>query len=183
VTHPYDLLYDVRRLISVYLRRVVDSWSLRDAPSITYRGIRFVHASDEDEPTLAFERLKKACDLIEYYDPYQFRQLSRLIHTITVEDDLPARAVYFVGTSICAVTEKLLTETTASVAAALVHEATHARLDGFGVRQRGHRLMRIETICMKAEIDFVKHFPPDPLLDDWIAARMKEQLGRAKDFG
>lgn len=141
-----------------------------------YCGIRFVDATDVGDPTADLDRLKNACELLEYYDVYRFRQLRRFISTIVIEENLPARAVYFIGTSTCAVTRKLLSETTASIAAALVHEAAHARIDRLGVRQFGYRLERIEQICMREEIEFVKHFPPSPELDQWIAARMKTRL-------
>lgn len=169
-----ELLYDMRRLFSASIRRIINSWVLNDAPATTHSGIRFIDASDADNPAANFDRLKEACELLEYYDVYRFQQLRRFIRTIVVEDDLPARAVYFIGTSTCAVTRKLLSETTASIAAALVHETAHSRIDHMHVRQLGGRLARIEQICMKEEVEFVRHFPRSPELDDWIAERMKE---------
>jgi hypothetical protein len=116
-------------------------------------------------------RVIQSLELLKYYDVYQFAQLRRLISTIVVEAELPARAVYLPGTSTCALASSLLRETAASIAAALVHEATHARIDRFGVRQFGSRLQRIEQICIQHEIEFVRHFPMTKDLELWIEGR------------
>jgi hypothetical protein len=166
-----NALYDARRLFTGWFRRTVGTWALSDAPSITYDGIKLADASYGSDSAATLARVIQALELLKYYDVYQFAQLRRLISTIVVEAELLARAAYVPGTSTCALASSLLRETTASIATALVHEATHARIDRFGVRQFGSRLQRIEQICIQHEIEFVRHFPMTKDLELWIEGR------------
>jgi hypothetical protein len=72
------------------------------------------------------------------------------------------RAEWHKAAATCYLDQRLLTNpqtTPVEVASVLVHEAQHARLDGLGISySKSHRL-RIEKLCVRAELDFARRLP------------------------
>lgn len=67
--------------------------------------------------------------------------------------------------------------TVEDIGSTIIHEATHARLESWGVVYDEARRSRIEAICMRREFDFARHLPnSEPLLHD-ITARLEWCVG------
>ncbi len=70
------------------------------------------------------------------------------------------------------------TTTVEWIASAIVHEATHARLEKLGIRYDEAVRQRIERICARRELDFARHLSGvDALLEEitWRLDRCSEE--------
>jgi len=65
----------------------------------------------------------------------------------------------------------VLAETTTlqKIASTIIHEATHARLDGWGIDYHEARRYRIEAICIRRELNFLTKLPDSEHLQEEIA--------------
>ncbi|MCC6929113.1 MAG: hypothetical protein IT359_09005 [Gemmatimonadaceae bacterium] len=102
------------------------------------------------------ERLDEALALIERTQPWRFRHLQRdLRHFWVVR--YACRGAYFPDDRVCMTELTFLDRrdiTAAPVAASIVHEGMHARVDCMGVRRAGRDRAREERLCRKAELAF-----------------------------
>jgi len=165
-------LYWTRYHVGANLKLLVDYWLARSAPQQTVDGLSLVDLSGDSKSESRFAILQQALRLIDYYDPLRYRGLKRHIRRVIIDDSISKQAMYFLGTGSCIIHPDLLGLGGATVASALVHEAAHARLDRLRIRQSPDRYVRIESICMRQEIDFVCRFPQTPELKLWIQNRM-----------
>jgi hypothetical protein len=100
-------------------------------------------------------QLRAALDLIARYQPWRFRRLRRDVAQLWVRR-YPCRGAYFPQARACLVELTFLANpefSPAQVAASIVHEATHARVDRMGVRDRERLRSREERLCRKAELE------------------------------
>jgi hypothetical protein len=78
-----------------------------------------------------------------------------------------ARACYDGSLRACILDERfILLETTTleEIACAIVHEATHAKLERWGVGYEENERSRIEAVCLRRELNFIAKLPPsEPL--------------------
>ena len=103
-----------------------------------------------------FARLDEALGLIERYQPWHFRRLARDFSRIVVRR-FPCRGAFFPESRTCLVELTFTVNsgfTAAQVAATILHEAMHARLDNAGVVYRDDSKAKHERFCRKAEIEF-----------------------------
>lgn len=103
-----------------------------------------------------FERLDAALALIERYQPSNFRRLHRDFSSIQIRR-FPCRGAYFPDTRICLVELTFVVNrdfTPTQVAATILHEAMHARLDNAGVRYDPACAAKHERFCRRAEVEF-----------------------------
>ena len=118
-------------------------------------------------------RLDGALGLIERYQPHHFRRMRRDFARILVQR-YPCRGAYFPDTRTCLVELTFAVNpefSEAQVAATILHEAMHARLDRMGVR--GERLSRAreERFCRRAEIEFGQMVPDgEPVVERALAS-------------
>jgi hypothetical protein len=81
----------------------------------------------------------------------------------------------------CLLDERIVASETTTVewiASAIVHEATHARLETLGIRYDEAVRQRIERICARRELDFARHLSGvDALLEEitWRLDRCSEE--------
>jgi hypothetical protein len=105
-----------------------------------------------------FLKVEQALDIIRVADPRRWgRILKQLRRIVLVEaggelyqSDLKA---YLVDLPTLRHRSRL------QVASAIVHEATHARLDSYGVSYSSPRRARIEAICVAEQIAFLERIP------------------------
>lgn len=121
-------------------------------------GIRvIVHNTRPDIDTSAvIARLERSLSLIERYVPHHFRHLKRDFAYIIVQR-FACRGAYFHEQRACLaeLTFTVNTEfTDAEVAATILHEAMHARLDALGFPLEMEDRARQERFCRRAEIEF-----------------------------
>ena len=128
------------------------------------RGFRVV--VENSRPDIAtpavLARLDEALGLIERHQPWRLRHLRRDLRQIRVAR-FPCRGAYFPGDRTCLTELTFLARTdisAAPVAASIVHEGMHARVDCMGVRPASRDAAREERICRRAELDFGLALPP-----------------------
>jgi hypothetical protein len=103
-----------------------------------------------------FARLDEALGLIERYQPSHRRRMRRDFSRIQVRR-FPCRGAYFPDTRICLVELTFVVNrdfTPTQVAATILHEAMHARLDNAGVKYNPSGAAKHERFCRRAEVEF-----------------------------
>ena len=123
---------------------------VRGLPVVVYNTRRDI----ETEHVL--KRLDEALALIERYQPWHFRRLRRDFSRIVVRR-FPCRGAYFPESRTCLVelTFTVNSEfTPAQVAATILHEAMHARIDNAGVKHESASAAKHERFCRRAEVEF-----------------------------
>ncbi|HKN68801.1 MAG TPA: hypothetical protein VJW73_21100 [Gemmatimonadaceae bacterium] len=120
-----------------------------------------------------FARLDAALALIEQYQPWHFRRLPRDFARIQVRR-FPCRGAYFPDTRICLVELTFIVNpdfTPTQVAATILHEAMHARLDNAGVKYETTSAAKHERFCRRAEVEFGMAAPDGgPVVDRALAS-------------
>lgn len=107
---------------------------------------------DED----VFVRLDAALALIERFQPWHFRRMHRDFSSIQIRR-FPCRGAFFPDTRICLVELTFVVNrdfTPTQVAATILHEAMHARLDNAGVKYESTSAAKHERFCRRAEVEF-----------------------------
>jgi hypothetical protein len=128
----------------------------------TIRGIRV----DVDNPRpdidteQVFQRADAVLALVEQYQPWRVQHLRRDLAMIVVKR-FACRGAYFPDVRACLLELTFMVNPSfsdAQVAATLVHEGMHARLDRFcdhfGVLPFPHQRARHERICRRAELEW-----------------------------
>lgn len=123
----------------------------------TIRGVtvQVTNTRPDIETEQVFARLDAALALIERHQPWYYRHLVRDLARIIVQR-YPCRGAYFPEQRTCLIelTFSVNPEfTIAQVAATLVHEAMHARLDRRGVVFTREIAARHERFCRRAEVE------------------------------
>lgn len=101
-------------------------------------------------------RLERSLSLIERYVPHHFRHLKRDFAHMIVER-FACRGAYFHEQRACLVELTFTVNpnfSDAEVAATILHEAMHARLDALGFPLEMEDRARQERFCRRAEIEF-----------------------------
>lgn len=124
----------------------------------TIRGIpvTLINTRPDIESADVFSRLDAALALIEQYQPSHFRRMRRDFSRIEIRR-FPCRGAYFPETRICLVELTFVVNrdfTPTQVAATILHEAMHARLDNAGVRHDAVSAAKHERFCRRAEVEF-----------------------------
>ena len=134
--------------------------------------VTLINTRPDIDSEQVFARLDAALALIERYQPWHFRRLSRDFARIQVRR-FPCRGAYFPGTRICLVELTFVVNpefTPTQVAATILHEAMHARLDNAGVKQETTNAAKHERFCRRAEVEFGMVAPDGrPVVDRALA--------------
>ena len=119
----------------------------------------WVGATDE----LILEKVIAALRMIEVHDPVRYRRLTQDLPRLWVVTFLPgAVATYSDRLRACRLSEEFVVHddtTVEMIAATIVHEATHARLDNCRIRYEEGLRARIEAVCFRREIAFAAKLP------------------------
>lgn len=142
------------------LQRLVQG---RNTATRTLRGIPVVvvNTRPEIETNAVFARIDGALALIEQYQPWIFRHLQRDFARI-VSARYPCRGAYIPAERTCLIelTFSVNPEfTLPQVAATILHEGMHARIDRCGVRTAELSRAREERFCRRAEVEFGQLVP------------------------
>jgi hypothetical protein len=87
-----------------------------------------------------------------------------------------AQAHYDQSLNACALDERYVlneTMTLERIASTIVHEATHARLEGWGVIYEEKSRYRIEAICLRRELSFLTKLPDSGLMQEEIVRTLE----------
>lgn len=125
-------------------------------------GIRVdvANTRDDVDTERVFARARAVLARVRHYQPARYAHLQRDIAGILVKR-FPCRGAYFSDTRMCLLELTFMANESFSdsqVAASLVHEGMHARLDRlverFGIRSYADDPARHERICRRAELHF-----------------------------
>lgn len=125
----------------------------------------------ESKPYPALRRVEEALQLIKRHDTLNYSRITRNLDRIWVHLLPSARAHYDRSLNACALDERyVLNETTTleRIASTIVHEATHARLESWGITYEEKSRYRIEVICLRREHNFLTKLPDSGLMQEEI---------------
>jgi hypothetical protein len=142
--------------------------------------------SMECKPQPGLRRVEDALRLIKDHDPLHYSRIISHLERIWV-DLLPhARASYERSLNACKLDERfVLLETTSleRIASCIVHEATHARLERWGIGYDDEKVRsRIEAICLRRELNFVGKLPQAEPLREELARTLEWCIGEHDYF-
>ena len=151
----------LRRLVNAALERAAAAAGIEVHE---VRGFRVV--VENTRPDIAtgavLARLDEALGLIERHQPWRLRHMRRDLRQFRVAR-FACRGAYFPDERTCLTELTFLARTditAAPVAASILHEGMHARVDRMGVRREGRDLAREERLCRRAELEFGRALPP-----------------------
>ncbi|WP_439357269.1 hypothetical protein [Bradyrhizobium sp. DASA03007] len=127
----------------------------------------------DSEPAL--QRVEAALRLIERFAPLQYRRVKNSLSRVWVTLVPHGAGCYLDRLNACLLDERVVAAeatTVAWIASAIVHEATHARLDRWGIRYKEAARLRVERICIRSELNFARHLPDADALQEQIAQRL-----------
>jgi hypothetical protein len=109
------------------------------------------------------DRLGEALDLIARYQPWRLRHLERDVDCLLVVR-FPCRGAWFPEHRACMTELTFLARrdiSAAPVAASIIHEGMHARVDAMGVSRAARDRAKEERLCRRAELEFGEALPPE----------------------
>jgi hypothetical protein len=122
------------------------------------------------------QRIEDALRLIERCSPIHYRRIKNNLARVWVHLVPHRAACYLHSLNACLLDERVVASETTTVewiASAIVHEATHARLEKLGIRYDEAVRQRIERICARRELDFARHLSGADALKDEIRWRLE----------
>jgi hypothetical protein len=128
----------------------------------------------DDEPEPMLHRLREALQLIKTYDPLRLARLTRDLKRIWVSP-IASIACFNYRLDACQLNERfVLAETTTPelLASAIVHEATHARIWGYGIGYEAGLRPRVEAICVRRQLAFAGKLPNGQRSREWAEATL-----------
>ena len=146
------------------IRALLTRWLERQGTvARTIRGIPVVVENTRPDVSTdeVLARLDGALALIERHQPSNFRRMRRDFARI-LSKRYPCRGAYIPAERTCLVELTFTVNpafTLPQVAATILHEAMHARLDRMGVRSELVSRAREERFCRRAEIEFGQAVP------------------------
>src|SRR5713226_5908051 len=116
----------------------------------------------EDKPHPGQRRVQDALNLIKQRNSVHYSRIIRNLERVWVRLLPHSSARYDGPLSACMLDVRfVLQETTTleGIASAIVHEATHAKLERWGISYDEKARARIEAVCLRRELDFVAKLP------------------------
>ena len=127
----------------------------------------------------ALSRVEQALRLIKQHDRPRYNQIARDLDRVWVRL-LPLGIGHFdYSLRACLLDERfVLAETTEPefIAAAIVHEAAHARLWRCGIGYDEATRTRVESICIRRELAFASKLPNGEDVRDWAKSALDRPL-------
>jgi hypothetical protein len=166
------------------IRKAIERLMLRLAVPVDGYPVRVGIFLSHDNVGSLPERLRQMLELVQQVDPMVLERVRRLGVSVLVVRRPGSE--YWYETRTIALSSELLMERSAGLAAAVfVHELTHARVATMGVWPWPDLVPRIEAICVRAEITFVRKLPRAdyPSTDqfvEYLTKRMNEFGERAR---
>lgn len=137
--------------------------------------------STEYKPQPGLRRVEEGLRLIKDHDPLHYSRIISNLERIWVDLIPNGLASYVPSLNACKLDERfVLLETTTleHIASFIVHEATHARLERWGISYDDEKTRsRIEAICLRRELNFVGKLPQAEPLREEIARKLEWYVG------
>jgi hypothetical protein len=112
----------------------------------------------EDKPHPGLRRVEDALQLIKLYGPLHYSRVVHHLERVWVRVEHTASACYYHSMRACVLDVRYILKevtTVEEIAATIVHEATHARLERRGVQYVENQRRRIEAVCIRRELNFI----------------------------
>ncbi|WGD49729.1 hypothetical protein QA641_29395 [Bradyrhizobium sp. CB1650] len=141
--------------------------------------------SSESEPHPALRRVEEALQLIKRHDALGYARITRNLDRIWVQLLPSAQAHYDRSLNACVLDERYVlrdTMTLEQIASTFIHEATHARLEGWGISYVEAIRTRIEAICLRRELNFLSKLPNTEPLRNEIARTLEWCAANHNDY-
>jgi hypothetical protein len=136
-------------------------WVDARRPSVRVEGVAVVVHPDAGPPGPSVAQLGEALALLAATAPRRLRRLRGDVARLLVEPWSGTAGYSHRSRAILFDPAHLRAASPVWVAAALVHEATHARLSNRGVRPTARNLARVERRCCAEQVDFLRRLPPE----------------------
>lgn len=152
---------------------LADKFALWLSKSRVTDGLWIGSAQSDSEPAL--QRVEAALGLIDRCAPLHYRRVKNSLSRIWVTLVPHGAGCYLHSLNACLLDERVVTSektTLEWIASAIVHEATHARLEKRGIRYEEAIRHRIERICARRELDFARHLSGVDALQEEIMWRL-----------
>jgi hypothetical protein len=117
-------------------------------------------------------RVEGALSLIKQHSPLDYARIVRDLERIWVHLTIHGLGEYRHSLKACILDERYVADATTTVeriASTIVHEATHARLERYGIEYKEKLRARIEAICFRRELAFAVRLPDSAELQQGIA--------------
>jgi hypothetical protein len=121
-------------------------------------GLWIGSAQSDSEPAL--QRVEAALELINRCAPLHYGRVKNNLSRIWVTLVPHGAGCYLHSLNACLLDERVVASEATTlewIASAIVHEATHGRLEKRGIRYDEAVRLRIERICIRRELDFARH--------------------------
>jgi hypothetical protein len=139
----------------------------------------------ESKPYPGLRRIEDALQLIKSRDPLNYSRIKNNLDYVWVDLLPSALAHYDRSLNACVFDERHVAKETTTVewmASTIVHEVTHARLEGWGIEYDEKDRSRIEAICLRREQSFRAKLPDGALLQEEIARSLEWYAGNHDYF-
>ena len=130
-------------------------------------------------------RVEGALLLIKQHSPLDYARIARELERIWVDLVLNGLGEYRHSLRACILDERYVADpatTVGHIASTIVHEATHARLERYGIGYEEQRRARIETICFRRERAFAARLPDSAELQEGIARYLEWYQANPEQF-
>jgi hypothetical protein len=117
-------------------------------------------------------RVEDALLLIKQHSPLDYVRIARGLERIWVSLTFHGLGEYDHSLKACILDERYVNDpatTVEQIASTIVHEATHARLERYGIEYEEPRRVKIEAICCRRELAFAARLPGSAELQQDIA--------------
>jgi hypothetical protein len=118
-------------------------------------------------------RVEEAFGLIRQHSPLQYSRIIRDLQRIWIFLIPDGLAAYRRSLKACVLDERFVADAATNlqqIASAIVHEATHARLERYGIEYEEAARARIEAICSRRELAFARCLPDSVQLKEDIVS-------------
>jgi hypothetical protein len=117
-------------------------------------------------------RVEDALRLVKRHSPLHYSRIIKNLERIRIHLLSDGVAEYRHSLKACVLDERFVADPATGVeriASAIVHEATHARLERYGIEYDEDQRARIEAICFRRELAFARRLPDSAGLQQEIA--------------
>jgi len=136
---------------------------LRTAPTKQVDGLAVtVTSRDGKLLEIIYAKLDAGLMLLQSRHPSGYRMVKRNVPRVLVGFSPRSKGVWHHRLRLCILSIDFFAQPSATpidVACALLHEATHGRLEKLGYRYTPERRVRLEAVCTRAEVSLLERLP------------------------
>lgn len=175
------IYYTLTRRWTLPIQQLVEAALLAKTPHERVLGFDVYLDAQGESTANAMMQLGDALRLVERSDPRCFARLRCDLTRFVISPAANVSAAHFPTSSTCYLSSRFVEEyPVPNVAIAIVHEATHARLDHAGIPLYPDWKARIERRCVLEEITFAQRLSETehPGISNWISGRIQNLAAR-----